>query len=61
MAWGLSPLEDQQLAGLLMMTVGSMMYVVATVILVGVWLGVSEKTGMTPNGFGSKATRKGPT
>lgn len=38
MAWGFSLLEDQQLAGLLMMTVGSMMYAVAAIILLGVWL-----------------------
>lgn len=37
-AWGLSLLEDQQLAGLLMMTVGAMMYVVAALVLLAVWL-----------------------
>ncbi|MBC7137568.1 MAG: cytochrome c oxidase assembly protein [Defluviimonas sp.] len=36
--WGLSLIEDQQLAGLLMMTVGSMMYVVAAIVLLGVWM-----------------------
>ncbi|SFQ27281.1 cytochrome c oxidase assembly protein, partial [Tranquillimonas alkanivorans] len=36
--WGLSLLEDQQLAGLLMMSVGSMMYVVAAVIVIAAWL-----------------------
>ncbi len=42
LAWGLTLLEDQQLAGLLMMTAGSMMYIVAAVILIGVWLNTLE-------------------
>lgn len=36
--WGLSLLEDQQLAGLLMMTPGAMPYVIAGVALVATWL-----------------------
>lgn len=43
-AWGFSPLEDQQLAGLLMMSVGAMMYLVAAVILVAAWFGAMDKT-----------------
>ena len=43
-AWGFSLLEDQQLAGLLMMTAGAMMYLMAMVALVAVWFGKMEKT-----------------
>ncbi len=34
-AWGFSPLEDQQLAGLLMMPAGGIVYIVAAVIIFG--------------------------
>ena len=42
-AWGFSPLEDQQLAGLLMMPAGGIVYVVAAVIIFGLWLGDMER------------------
>lgn len=37
-AWGLSPLEDQQLAGVIMWIPGGVMYVVAILALIGNWL-----------------------
>jgi putative membrane protein len=40
--WGLSPLEDQQLAGLIMWVPGGASYLLATVWLVLDWLRVSE-------------------
>ena len=46
LAWALTPLEDQRLAGLLMMVVGSMMYGVAMLILVAVWFrSMESRTG----------------
>jgi putative membrane protein len=36
--WGLSPLEDQQLGGLVMWVPGGVAYVVATLVIVGRWL-----------------------
>jgi len=36
--WGLSPVEDQQLAGLLMWIVGGAIYLVAALRLAGNWL-----------------------
>jgi cytochrome c oxidase assembly factor CtaG len=41
-AWGLTPLEDQQLAGLLMWMPGGAAYLVAAVALLGAWLRESE-------------------
>ena len=37
-AWGMTPLEDQQLAGLLMWVVGGLLYVVAMSALFALWL-----------------------
>lgn len=42
--WGYSLLEDQQMAGILMMTAGAMMYLLATVILIAAWLVAMEST-----------------
>lgn len=56
--WGFSPLEDQQLAGLLMMTPGAMMYVLAGVVFVAVWLGRLERARPPIIGeFGSEPRR----
>ena len=41
-AWGLSPLEDQQLAGLIMWIPATFTYLVATLILFAGWLRESE-------------------
>ena len=37
--WGISALEDQQLAGLVMRVPGGLIYAVAAVVLLGLWLG----------------------
>lgn len=37
-AWGLTPLEDQQLAGLIMWVPASLVYVAAAIVLLGLWL-----------------------
>ena len=37
--WGISALEDQQLAGLVMWVPGGLIYAVAAVVLLGLWLG----------------------
>jgi putative membrane protein len=46
-AWGLTPLGDQQLAGLLMWVVGGLLYVVAMSVLFAAWLspGARRRTG----------------
>ena len=41
--WGLTPLEDQQLAGLIMWVPGGVSYLLATLWLVVAWLGASER------------------
>lgn len=41
--WGFSLLEDQQMADVLMMTAGSMMYLLATVILLAAWFVAMER------------------
>lgn len=58
--WGFSLVEDQQLAGLLMMTVGSMMHFIAAMILVGAWLRALEKTRRSQARMEPIGTRKGP-
>lgn len=40
--WGLSLLQDQQLAGLIMMVLGSMMYLLAAIIFFAVWFRALE-------------------
>lgn len=42
-AWGLSPLEDQQLGGLIMWIPGSIAYVVAALSIFAAWLRESER------------------
>ena len=36
--WGLTPLEDQQLAGVIMWVPAGLVYAVAALILAGVWI-----------------------
>jgi cytochrome c oxidase assembly factor CtaG len=36
--WGLTPLEDQQLAGLIMWVPGGLVYAVAALALAGIWI-----------------------
>jgi cytochrome c2 len=42
-AWGLSPLEDQQLAGLIMWVPAGVIYVVASLLLFAAWLAEAER------------------
>ena len=42
-AWGLSPLEDQQLAGLIMWIPGGLVYLAAGLWLVAAWLQAAER------------------
>jgi putative membrane protein len=42
--WGLTPLEDQQLAGLIMWVPGSMVYAIAALALAGIWIARSSAT-----------------
>jgi cytochrome c oxidase assembly factor CtaG len=37
-AWGLTPLEDQQLAGVIMWVPAGLAYVIATLAIAGSWL-----------------------
>jgi putative membrane protein len=44
-AWGLSALQDQQLAGLIMWVLAGMVYVMAALILAGIWIaGASSRS-----------------
>lgn len=43
LAWGLQPLEDQQLAGVLMWIPGGLVYVVVALTLLASWLRISER------------------
>lgn len=45
-AWGLTPLEDQQLAGLIMWVPGGLSYLLATAWLVVDWLRIAERRAM---------------
>jgi putative membrane protein len=42
-AWGLTPLEDQQLGGLIMWVPAGVVYVVAGLALLAAWLGEAER------------------
>jgi putative membrane protein len=44
-AWGLSPLEDQQLGGLIMWVPASAVYLFAALLLLARWISDSEKPG----------------
>jgi cytochrome c oxidase assembly factor CtaG len=46
--WGLSPLDDQQLGGLIMWIPGSLAYLVAALALFAQWLRESEKRSFRP-------------
>jgi cytochrome c oxidase assembly factor CtaG len=46
--WGLSPLDDQQLGGLIMWIPGSLAYLVAALALLAQWLRESEKRSFRP-------------
>ena len=58
--WGLTPLEDQQLAGLFMWVVCGMIYIVVALALTGVWLHNLEKqNALSPTGSPSATPRIG--
>jgi cytochrome c oxidase assembly factor CtaG len=44
-AWGLTPLEDQQLAGLVMWAPGCAIYAMAAIICAGLWIRRSSAGG----------------
>jgi putative membrane protein len=48
--WGISVMADQQLAGVIMWVPGSMMYIVAALILAGRWLQNEEAKPALPEG-----------
>jgi putative membrane protein len=51
-AWGLSPLEDQRLGGLLMWVPGDIVLVGYAVLLLGRYLSVEPKRVRSPPTFG---------
>lgn len=46
--WGLTVIEDQRIAGVIMWVLGSMMYMIAALILVARWLQTEEKKPALP-------------
>ena len=42
-AWGLSPIEDQQLGGLIMWVPAGIVYIVAALFMFAAWMSESEK------------------
>ncbi len=46
--WGISVMEDQRIAGVIMWVPGSMMYIVAALILIGRWLQQEERKPALP-------------
>lgn len=49
--WGLTPLEDQQLGGLIMWIPGGLVYLVAGLALMAAWLRESDRAGAKPKHF----------
>jgi cytochrome c oxidase assembly factor CtaG len=45
-AWGVSPLEDQQLGGLIMWVPAGIVYIVAALIMFAAWIGSSEERAL---------------
>jgi putative membrane protein len=52
-AWGLTPLEDQQLAGLIMWIPAGTIYAGAALALIAVWIKRSRKTGRRGDALGA--------
>jgi putative membrane protein len=46
LAWGLSPIEDQQLGGLIMWVPAGIVYIVAALIMFAAWIGSSEQSAV---------------
>ena len=55
-AWGLSPLEDQQLGGLIMWVPAALVYITAGLVLVAGWIRESERRVVERESF----RRRGP-
>lgn len=47
-AWGLSPLEDQQAAGLIMWAPAAAVYLAAALVVLGRWIGPDARAGASP-------------
>lgn len=47
-AWGLSPLEDQQAAGLIMWAPAAAIYLAAALLVLGRWIGPDARAGARP-------------
>lgn len=47
-AWGLTPLEDQQAAGLIMWAPAAAVYLAAALLVLGRWIGPDARAGATP-------------
>ena len=46
--WGLAPLTDQQLAGVIMWIPAGLVYVAVALILMAAWIRASERQDVTP-------------
>jgi len=51
--WGLTLIEDQQLAGLIMWIPGGMVYVVAALWLAGIWISSAGRSAQARGGYGA--------
>ncbi|MAU95484.1 MAG: hypothetical protein CMP81_06295 [Fulvimarina sp.] len=51
LAWGLTPLEDQQIAGIIMWVICGTIYIVAGVLLLAAWLGQIERQNVSAPSF----------
>jgi putative membrane protein len=50
LAWGLEPLEDQQLAGLIMWVPSGLIFIVVAVALFAAWIGEAERRSLRKQG-----------
>jgi cytochrome c oxidase assembly factor CtaG len=55
-AWGMSPLEDQQMAGLIMWVPAGVAYAAATLVMLGIWIARSSVMS-SPGGRHAAASR----
>jgi cytochrome c oxidase assembly factor CtaG len=58
-AWGLTPLEDQQLAGMIMWVPAAMAYLIATLAIAASWLKETEAPARKEKGAGLAAGKGG--
>jgi putative membrane protein len=47
-AWGMTPLQDQQLAGVIMWAPAVAIYLIAALVVLGRWLGPDQRAGARP-------------